>query len=142
MVVSEFAPICIYLLIRPLVSLIPLGLPFLFSSNSLTYQENYRPMNVVSILLKQGVCPRVSRKTPKKPNSAARKIAKVQRSNQHDIFAHIPGEGHHLQEHSLVLTRRGRVKDSPGVKFHCIRGVKDLLGIPDRRKGISKYGAE
>jgi len=91
---------------------------------------------------KQGVCLRVSTRTPKKPNSALRKIAKVRLSNRHDIFAYIPGEGHNLQEHSIVLVRGGRVKDLPGVKFHCIRGVKDLLGIPDRRKGRSKYGAE
>lgn len=77
-----------------------------------------------------------------KPNSAPRKIAKVRLSNRHDIFAHIPGEGHNLQEHSMVLIRGGRVKDLPGVKSHCIRGVKDLLGIPDRRRGRSKYGAE
>ena len=91
---------------------------------------------------KQGVCLRVSTRTPKKPNSALRKIAKVRLSNRHDIFAYIPGEGHNLQEHSMVLIRGGRVKDLPGVKFHCIRGVKDLLGIPDRRRGRSKYGAE
>ena len=91
---------------------------------------------------KQGVRPRLSTRTPKKPNSAPRKIAKVRLSNRHDIFAHIPGEGHNLQEHSMVLIRGGRVKDSPGVKSHCIRGVKDLLGIPDRRRGRSKYGAE
>jgi len=91
---------------------------------------------------KQGVRPRVSTRTPKKPNSALRKIAKVRLSNRHDIFAHIPGEGHNSQEHSIVLIRGGRVKDSPGVKSHCIRGVKDLLGIPDRRRGRSKYGAE
>ncbi|KAG6736890.1 hypothetical protein POTOM_060180 (mitochondrion) [Populus tomentosa] len=89
---------------------------------------------------KQGVCLRVSTRTPKKPNSALRKIVKVRLSNRHDIFAHIPGEGHNLQEHSMVLIRGGRVKDSPGVKSHCIRGVKDLLGIPDRRRGRSKYG--
>nr|ULQ69020.1 ribosomal protein S12 [Carex gibba] len=91
---------------------------------------------------KQGVCLRVSTRKPKKPNSALRKIAKVRLSNRHDIFAYIPGEGHNLQEHSIVLVRGGRVKDLPGVKFHCIRGVRDLLGIPDRRKGRSKYGAE
>lgn len=91
---------------------------------------------------KQGVCLRVSTRTPKKPNSALRKIVKVRLSNRHDIFAYIPGEGHNLQEHSMVLIRGGRVKDLPGVKFHCIRGVKDLLGIPDRRRGRSKYGAE
>ncbi|KAH0446634.1 hypothetical protein IEQ34_024534 [Dendrobium chrysotoxum] len=78
---------------------------------------------------KQGVCPRVSTRTPKKPNSALRKIAKVRLSNRHDIFAHIPGEGHNSQEHPIVLVRGGRVKDSPGVKSHCIRGVKDLLEL-------------
>nr|ULQ69532.1 ribosomal protein S12 [Isolepis setacea] len=91
---------------------------------------------------KQGVCLRVSTRKPKKPNSALRKIAKVRLSNRYDIFAYIPGEGHNLQEHSIVLVRGGRVKDLPGVKFHCIRGVRDLLGIPDRRRGRSKYGAE
>ena len=91
---------------------------------------------------RRGVCTRVYTTTPKKPNSALRKIAKVRLSNRHDIFAHIPGEGHNSQEHSIVLVRGGRVKDSPGVKSHRIRGVKDLLGIPDRRKGRSKYGAE
>ncbi|TMX03611.1 hypothetical protein EJD97_015481, partial [Solanum chilense] len=72
-------------------------------------------------------------RTPKKPNSAPRKIAKVRLSNRHDIFAHIPGEGHNLQEDSMVLIRKGRVKYSPVVKFHYIQGVKDLLGIPNRR---------
>ncbi|CAD5197565.1 small ribosomal subunit protein uS12m [Musa acuminata AAA Group] len=91
---------------------------------------------------KQGICLRVLTRTPKKPNSALRKIAKVRLSNQQHIFAHIPGEGHNSQEHPIVLVRGGRVKDSPGVKSHCIRGVKDLLGIPDRRRGRSKYGAE
>nr|GEW37794.1 ribosomal protein S12, mitochondrial [Tanacetum cinerariifolium] len=88
---------------------------------------------------KQGVCPRVPTRAPKKPNSAPRKKAKVRLSNRHDIFAHILGEGHNSQEHSIVLIKGGRVKDSPGVKSHCIRAVKDLLGIPDRRKGRSKY---
>ena len=91
--------------------------------------------------LEYGPCA-VSTRTPKKPNSALRKIAKVRLSNRHDIFAYIPGEGHNLQEHSRVLIRGGRVKDLPGVKSHCIRGVEDLLGIPDRRRGRSKYGAE
>nr|BCT43062.1 ribosomal protein S12 [Musa itinerans var. formosana]BCT43339.1 ribosomal protein S12 [Musella lasiocarpa] len=91
---------------------------------------------------KQGICLRVMTRTPKKPNSALRKIAKVRLSNQQHIFAHIPGEGHNSQEHPIVLVRGGRVKDSPGVKSHRIRGVKDLLGIPDRRRGRSKYGAE
>ncbi|XP_047337499.1 ribosomal protein S12, mitochondrial [Impatiens glandulifera] len=91
---------------------------------------------------KQGVRPRLSTRTPKKPNSALRKIAKVRLSNQHDIFAYIPGEGHNLQEHSTVLIRGGRVKDLPSVKSHCIHGVEDMLGIPNRRRGRSKYGAE
>lgn len=91
---------------------------------------------------KQGVCPRVSTRTPKKPNSAPRKIAKVRLSNRHDIFAYIPGEGHNPQEHPMVLIRGGRVKDLPGAKFHRIRGVKDLLGTPGRKRGRSKYGAK
>ena len=91
---------------------------------------------------KEGVCLRVFTRTPKKPNSALRKIAKVQLTNKHAIFAYIPGEGHNLQEHSKVLIRGGRVKDLPGVKFHCIRGVRDLTGIPDRKRGRSKYGTE
>ncbi|XP_062030333.1 small ribosomal subunit protein uS12m-like isoform X2 [Rosa rugosa] len=91
---------------------------------------------------KQGVCLRVFTRTPKKPNSALRKVAKVRLSNRNDVFSYIPGEGHNLQEHSMVLIRGGRVKDLPGVKFHCIRGVKDLLGLPNRRRGRSKYGAE
>ena len=89
-----------------------------------------------------GVCLRVSTRTPKKPNSALRKIAKVRLSNKNEIIAYIPGEGHNLQEHSVVLVRGGRVKDLPGVKYHCIRGVKDLLGIPNRRRGRSKYGTK
>lgn len=91
---------------------------------------------------KQGVCIRVSTRTPKKPNSALRKIAKVRLTNRNEVIAYIPGEGHNLQEHSVVLIRGGRVKDLPGVKYHCIRGVKDLQGIPNRRKGRSKYGTK
>nr|QKE23988.1 ribosomal protein S12 [Schnabelia oligophylla] len=91
---------------------------------------------------KEGICLRVFTRTPKKPNSALRKLAKVRLSNQLEVFAYIPGEGHNLQEHSKVLVRGGRVKDLPGVKSHCIRGVRDLAGIPDRRRGRSKYGAE
>nr|AKI85100.1 ribosomal protein S12 [Geranium phaeum] len=91
---------------------------------------------------KAGVCVRVFTRAPKKPNSAQRKLAKVRLSNGKDTFAYIPGEGHNLQEHSIVLIRGGRVPDLPGVKFHCIRGVKDLMGLPNRRQGRSKYGAE
>ena len=81
-------------------------------------------------------------RTPKKPNSAPCKIAKVRLSNRHDIPAHIPSEGHNLQEHSMVLIRGGRVKDLPGVKSHCIQGVKDLLGTPNRKRSRSKYGVK
>nr|AKI85099.1 ribosomal protein S12 [Geranium maderense] len=91
---------------------------------------------------KAGVCVRVFTRAPKKPNSAQRKLAKVRLSNGKDTFAYIPGEGHNLQEHSIVMIRGGRVPDLPGVKFHCIRGVKDLMGLPNRRRGRSKYGAE
>ena len=91
---------------------------------------------------KQGVRPRVSTRTPKKPNSAPRKIAKVRLSNRHDIFAHIPGEGHNLQEHSIVLIRGGKVKDLPGVRYHIIRGAVDSSGVGDRKQGRSKYGAK
>ena len=91
---------------------------------------------------KQGVCLRVSTRTPKKPNSALRKIAKVRLTNRNEIIAYIPGEGHNLQEHSVVMVRGGRAKDLPGVKYHCIRGVKDLQGIPSRRRGRSKYGTK
>jgi len=91
---------------------------------------------------KQGVCLRISTRTPKKPNSALRKIAKVRLTNRNEIIAYIPGEGHNLQEHSVVMVRGGRVKDFPGVKYHCIRGVKDLQGIPGRRQGRSKYGTK
>jgi small subunit ribosomal protein S12 len=91
---------------------------------------------------KQGVCLRVSTRTPKKPNSALRKIAKVRLTNRNEVIAYIPGEGHNLQEHSVVLIRGGRVKDLPGVKYHCIRGVFDLQGIPKRRRARSKYGTK
>ena len=91
---------------------------------------------------KQGVCTRVYTKTPKKPNSALRKVAKVRLSNSNEIIASIPGEGHNLQEHSVVLVRGGRVKDLPGVKYRIIRGVLDLQGVKKRRQGRSKYGAK
>ena len=91
---------------------------------------------------KQGVCPRVSTRTPKKPNSAPRKIAKVRLSNRHDIFAHIPGEGHNLQEHSVVLISGGRVKDLPGVRYTIVRGTQDLAGVNNRKQGRSLYGAK
>ena len=91
---------------------------------------------------KRGVCTRVMTMTPKKPNSALRKIARVRLSNGIEATAYIPGIGHNLQEHSVVLVRGGRVKDLPGVRYHIIRGTKDTLGVEDRKQGRSKYGAK
>lgn len=89
---------------------------------------------------KRGVCIAVKTMTPKKPNSALRKVARVRLSNRQEITAYIPGEGHNLAEHSVVLVRAGRVKDLPGVKYHVIRGKYDALGVEGREKGRSKYG--
>jgi small subunit ribosomal protein S12 len=91
---------------------------------------------------KRGVCLRVFTQTPKKPNSALRKVARVRLSNGNEITAYIPGEGHNLQEHSIVLVRGGRVKDLPGVKYHIVRGALDAAGVEGRRQGRSKYGAK
>lgn len=91
---------------------------------------------------KQGVCTRVYTKKPKKPNSAVRKCAKIKCTNSAEIIASIPGEGHNLQEHSIVLIRGGRVKDLPGVKYRVIRGVLDLQGVIERKQGRSKYGTK
>jgi small subunit ribosomal protein S12 len=91
---------------------------------------------------KKGVCFRVYTRTPKKPNSALRKVAKIRLSNSSEIIAYIPGEGHNLQEHSVVLIRGGRVKDLPGVKYKSIRGVLDLQGVLHRKQARSKYGAK
>jgi len=91
---------------------------------------------------KRGVCIRVYTTTPKKPNSALRKVAKVRLSNGREIIAYIPGEGHNLQEHSVVLVRGGRVKDLPGVKYHIVRGVYDAGGVEKRRNSRSKYGTK
>lgn len=91
---------------------------------------------------KRGVCLRVYTTTPKKPNSALRKVARVRLSNGTEVTAYIPGVGHNLQEHSMVLIRGGRVKDLPGVRYHIIRGTLDSAGVQDRRKSRSKYGAK
>jgi len=91
---------------------------------------------------KRGVCTRVYTTTPKKPNSALRKVARVRLSNAIEVTSYIPGEGHNLQEHSVVLIRGGRVKDLPGVRYHILRGVLDTQGVSDRRQGRSKYGAK
>ncbi len=91
---------------------------------------------------KRGVCLQVKTMTPKKPNSALRKIARVRLTNSIEVTAYIPGEGHNLQEHSVVLVRGGRVKDLPGVRYHIIRGALDAAGVENRRQGRSKYGAK
>ena len=91
---------------------------------------------------KRGVCVRVYTSTPKKPNSALRKVARVRLSNGAEITSYIPGVGHNLQEHSVVLIRGGRVKDLPGVRYHIIRGSLDTTGVKDRKQGRSKYGAK
>lgn len=91
---------------------------------------------------KRGVCLQVRTMTPKKPNSALRKIARVRLTNNVEVTAYIPGEGHNLQEHSIVLVRGGRVKDLPGVRYHIVRGTLDTAGVTQRRKSRSKYGAK
>ena len=91
---------------------------------------------------KRGVCTRVYTTTPKKPNSALRKVARVRLTNGIEVTAYIPGEGHNLQEHSVVLIRGGRVKDLPSVRYHILRGVLDTTGVSDRKQGRSKYGAK
>lgn len=92
--------------------------------------------------LKRGVCVKVTTKTPKKPNSALRKVARVRLTNGYEVWAYIGGEGHNLQEHAMVLVRGGRVKDLPGVRYHIVRGALDLQGVQNRKQGRSKYGAK
>ena len=91
---------------------------------------------------RRGVCVQVMTRTPKKPNSAIRKVAKVRLTNGHEIIAYIPDEGHNLQEHSIVLVRGGRVKDLPGVRYHIVRGTLDCVGVEKRRRSRSKYGVK
>jgi small subunit ribosomal protein S12 len=91
---------------------------------------------------KRGVCVRVYTTTPKKPNSALRKVARVRLTNQIEVTSYIPGVGHNLQEHSVVLIRGGRIKDIPGVRYHIVRGTLDTLGVQDRKKSRSKYGTK
>ena len=104
------------------------------------YREKARHME--SCPQKRGVCTRVYTTTPKKPNSALRKVAKVRLTNGFGVIGYIPGEGHNLQEHSVVLVRGGRVKDLPGVRYHIVRGALDAGGVKDRKQGRSKYGAK
>lgn len=91
---------------------------------------------------RRGVCTRVYTTTPKKPNSALRKVAKVRLTNKYEVIAYIPGEGHNLQEHSIVMIRGGRVKDLPGVRYHIVRGALDTAGVNNRQKSRSKYGTK
>ncbi len=105
-------------------------------------QEKTKTPALANCPQKRGVCTRVYTSTPKKPNSALRKVARVRLTNQMEVTAYIPGEGHNLQEHSIVLIRGGRVKDLPGVRYHIIRGTMDTSGVNDRRRGRSKYGAK
>ncbi len=111
------------------------ALSFGYNSIARRQTKNYSPQ-------KRGVATRVGTMTPKKPNSALRKYARVRLSNQHEVTAYIPGIGHNLQEHSVVLIQGGRVKDLPGVRYHIIRGALDTAGVEGRRSGRSKYGAK
>jgi ribosomal protein S12 len=106
------------------------------------YNTLKRKQTTVYSPQKRGVCTRVGTMAPKKPNSALRKYARVRLSNQIEVTAYIPGEGHNLQEHSVVLIRGGRVKDLPGVRYHVVRGALDTAGVSERRNGRSKYGTK
>ena len=106
-------------------------------SNNLKTQSYEKPSP-----FKRGVCIKVTTKTPKKPNSALRKVARVRLTNGYEVWAYIGGEGHNLQEHAVVLVRGGRVKDLPGVRYHIVRGNLDLQGVQNRKRGRSKYGAK
>ena len=110
-----------------------------YSYNSLTGRTTRRKKGSPQ---KRGVCTQVKTMNPKKPNSALRKVARVRLTNQIEVTAYIPGEGHNLQEHSVVLIRGGRVKDLPGVRYHIIRGTLDTAGVDNRERGRSKYGAK
>jgi small subunit ribosomal protein S12 len=105
-------------------------------------QEKSKSPALKSCPQKRGVCVRVYTTTPKKPNSALRKVARVRLTNGMEVTTYIPGVGHNLQEHSIVLIRGGRVKDLPGVRYHIIRGTLDATGVADRKRGRSKYGAK
>ncbi len=111
----------------------------LYTFNSYSQQRTRQPKGAPQ---KRGVCTQVRTMTPKKPNSALRKIARVRLSNGIEVTAYIPGEGHSLQEHSVVLVRGGRVKDLPGVRYHIVRGTLDATGVERRQQGRSKYGAK
>ena len=113
-------------------------------SPAMQYRQDslHRVRTIQSSPFKRGVCVKVTTMTPKKPNSAIRKIARVRLSNGTEVTAYIGGEGHNLQEHSIVMIRGGRVKDLPGVRYHIVRGVYDTQGVADRKRGRSLYGAK
>lgn len=113
------------------------GVALHFGFNTLHNRPSYYPSP-----FKRGVCLKVFTQTPRKPNSALRKVARVKLSNGMEVTAYIPGEGHNLQEHSVVLIRGGRVKDLPGVRYHIVRGVLDTTGVEGRKQGRSRYGAK
>ena len=106
------------------------------------FQKRTKSPALANNCFKRGVCLLVRTQTPKKPNSALRKIARVRLTNGHEVTAYIPGVGHNLQEHSIVLVRGGRVKDLPGVRYHIVRGKLDTAGVSDRNRSRSKYGAK
>ena len=106
------------------------------------YNSQRKKETNISSPQKRGVCTRVGTMTPKKPNSALRKVARVRLTNGHEVWAYIGGEGHNLQEHAVVLVRGGRVPDLPGVRYHIVRGALDLQGVNGRKQGRSKYGAK
>ncbi len=107
-----------------------------------THKKKCRTPALCGAPFKSGICTRVYATTPKKPNSALRKVAKVKLNNGSEVIAYIPGEGHNLQEHSMVVVRGGRVKDLPGVRYHLIRGILDLKPVEGRKKSRSKYGVK
>ena len=109
-----------------------------YTFNSLRNKGNWGPGSP----MKRGVCVQVRTQTPRKPNSALRKVARVRLTNGMEVTAYIPGEGHNLQEHSVVMIRGGRVRDLPGVRYHVVRGVLDTAGVAERRRGRSKYGSK
>ena len=115
---------------------------FHHSGFSVEIQDTLLVFDMMENPQKRGVCTRVYTTTPKKPNSAQRKVARVKLANGREVTAYIPGEGHNLQEHSVVMIRGGRVKDLPGVKYHIIRGVLDTKGVDSRKQGRSLYGAK
>lgn len=105
-------------------------------------QQKAKTPALISSPQRRGVCVRVYTSTPKKPNSALRKVARVRLTSGYEVTSYIPGVGHNLQEHSVVLVRGGRVKDLPGVRYHIVRGTLDAVGVADRKQGRSKYGAK